>query len=148
MLRFLVKPTFDKVRKTAQRKYARLKNLSVPYKRASVYLHGWVIANFKTEGGKVGGWAPFSPITLIMIERHDPGRVPAKLLQKTGALRQSFVPFATNRNAGVGSNIPYSKKHEEGQGRIPARRMLPRKPEVTKDIRTILSDHVKVSVRA
>lgn len=143
MLRFLVKPAFDVVRKKAQRKYALLKNLSLPYKRASVYLHKWVIDNFKTEGGKVGGWAPFSPVTLAIIERTDPGRMPAKLLQKTGALRQSFVPFATNRNAGVGSDLPYSKTHEEGKGRIPSRRMLPRRPEVIKDVRQILSDHVK-----
>lgn len=148
MIRFLVKPTVDKIRKSVKRKYAHMQRLSIPYKRASVYLHKWVIANFKTEGGNVGGWAPFSPRTLIMIERTDPGRIPAKLLQKTSALRQSFVPFATNRDAGVGSDIPYSKSHEEGIGNLPQRRMLPTKPEVIKDVRQIFSDHVKESSRA
>lgn len=143
MLRFLVKPTFDAVRRSAQQRYKRLQNLSIPYKQASVYLHQWVIKNIETEGGNVGRWPPFSPVTLAIIERTDPSRMPAKLLQKTGALRQSFVPFASSRNAGVGSELPYSKDHHEGEGRLPERRLLPRKPEVMPDIRRILQNHVR-----
>lgn len=143
MIRFLVKPAFDQVKRRVKRKLDQISNLSLPYKRASVYLHKWVIDNFQSEGGKVGGWQPFSPVTLAAIERNDPGRIPAKLLQKTGALRQSFVPFSTKRNAGVGTGLPYSQPHEEGLGNVPQRRMLPEREEVLDDIRKILNDHIR-----
>ena len=61
----------------------------------------WVQKNFKGEGKAVGGWAPFKA----------GGRwrkgfgldTSAKLLQDTGALRASFLPFASKTDAGIGS---------------------------------------------
>lgn len=119
-----------------------------PYARAAVFLDQWVQHNFKSEGGKVGGWAPFSPVTLRIIEGSDPGRMPAKLLQKTGQLRASFLPFATKRNAGIRSELPYARKHHEGEGRLPERRLLPYRREVIKDVRAIMRDHVKEAIGA
>lgn len=139
MLAFKVKPAFEKIAQRAKKWEEQLKrNKLLAYKRASVWLHKWVIENFETEGEKVGKWAPFSPVTLAIIERADPGRMPAKLLQKSGALRQSFVPFANSRNAGVGSALPYAEAHHEGAGRLPERRLLPRKSEVIKPLREVL----------
>lgn len=140
MINFSVKPTFQAIAARAKRWEAQLRqNKLIAYKRSAAWLHKWVMENFEGEGDKVGKWAPFSPVTLRSIERTDPGRMPAKLLQKTGALRQSFLPFATSTNAGVGSKLDYSKKHEEGEGRLPARRMLPRRGEVIKPLREILA---------
>lgn len=143
MLRFSVKPALKKIAARAKRwEHQLAQKKLVAYKRASVWLHRWVIKNFETEGGNVGNWAPFSPVTLDIIKRTDPGRMPAKLLQKTSNLRQSFVPFSSKHNAGVGSDVTYAKTHEEGIGRVPARRMLPRREEVIKPLRQILESTI------
>lgn len=118
-----------------------------PYARAALFLDQWVQRNFKSEGGNVGGWQKFSPVTLRIIERVDPSRMPAKLLQKTGQLRASFLPFASKRDAGVRSELPYAAKHHKGEGRIPERRLLPRRKEVIKDVREIMRDHVKEAIK-
>lgn len=113
----------------------------MPHRRIAVFLDQWVQKNFKGEGQAVGGWAPFQA----------GGRwrkgfgidATAKLLQDTGALRASFLPFASKRDAGIGSLLPYSKSHEKGEGALPVRRMLPKFPEVEDDVEDIFVEHVK-----
>lgn len=136
-------PAASVVKKLLEAKRAGIANTLPAYKKASIFLDKWVQENFKTEGGKVGGWVPFSLYTREMIRRYDPERSPAKLLQKTGRLRASFQPFFNSKNAGIGSDLPYAKTHEEGFGNIPMRRMLPKRPEVIGDLNRIISDHVK-----
>lgn len=53
----------------------------------------------------------------------------AMLLQDTGALRMSVLPFASQTEAGIGTNLPYSRNHEEGIG-VAKRRILPTQDEV------------------
>lgn len=144
---FKMTPVASVVQKLLAAKSAGMANTLPAYKKASIYLDKWVQENFKSEGGKVGGWVPFSPYTLVMIQKYDPSRTPAKLLQKTGRLRSSFVPFATSKNAGIGSELPYAKTHEEGFGNIPMRRMLPKRQEVIGDINRIINDHVKGALK-
>lgn len=120
---------------------AHLKNMKAPMRKASVYLDRWVQSNFKTEGGKVGVWKKLKAggrwTGKGNQRRFDTS---AKILQDTGLLKASFKPFATNKTAGIGSDLPYSKPHEEGK---PQRRMLPYRKDVIDDIRAILKDHVK-----
>lgn len=142
-----IDPPPAEIRKKLEQRRMKLADLKTPYAKASIFLDQWVQKNFKTEGGNVGNWVPFSPSTLAAIEISDPGRMPAKLLQKTGALRSSFLPFASARNAGIGSDIPYAKRHNEGAGNIPERRMLPKRREVIADVREIMKDHVKESIK-
>lgn len=123
-------------------------DLSNPISKAAVFLDQWVQRNFKGEGAKVGGWAPFAPATLRWIELYDPERSPAKLLQKTSYLKTSFLPFTSKNQAGIGSDVPYSKTHNEGLGHVPERRMLPKYKEVIKDVNRIMRNHVKESLRA
>ena len=119
----------------------KLNNRSVLNKKVSIFLDQWVQQNFKTEGGNVGGWPPFkhggrvnskglgtqtriytgSTTIEVYVDKS------AKLLQDTGRLRISFAPFSTQRDAGIGSDLPYSKFHNEGEGHLPRRRMLPKK---------------------
>lgn len=107
---------------------ARLKNRIVPNKAVSVWLTRWVNQNFKTQGGKVGGWTPFKHggrwVGKGRTRRFDTS---AKLLQDTGKLKASYKGFYSNRFAGVGTDVTYAKKHEFGvpSRRLPARRMLP-----------------------
>lgn len=147
----VVKPTIAELRKRLAKKRAAVMDLRTPYARASVLLDQWVQKNFQSEGGKVGGWAPFSPVTLKIMERTDPGRAPAKLLQKTGALRLSFSPFADKKRAGIGSDLPYAKTHHKGEGRIPERQLLPDKGaayrEVMLSAREIMTDYNAKALR-
>lgn len=124
-----VKPTLQELRKRLDRKRKAVMDLRTPYARAAVLLDQWVQQNFKSEGGKVGGWAPFAKNAagVPFVEVSNPGRAPAKLLQDTGRLRSSFSPFANTKQAGIGSDVPYSKQHHEGLGHLPERRLLPDK---------------------
>lgn len=105
----------------------------------SIYLDKWVQDNFKTEGGNVGGWEPFAYGGRVGAKGIDTS---AKLLQDTGRLRASFLPFATRTNAGIGSDLPYSKDHEEGIG-VTRRRILPERSEVWPMAKKIYDNFVK-----
>ena len=103
----------------------KISDTSRPNRQISIWLLRWVNENFKTQGGKVGGWKPF---------RHGGRRLEdgsidasAKLLQDTGRLRGSFSNFYSKTSAGVGSGLRYAKAHELGlpHRRLPARRMVP-----------------------
>lgn len=114
-------------------------------RQVSIFLDRWVQLNFREEGGKVGGWTPFKyggrETTNAKSNAKIDGRyvnTTAKLLQDTGRLRISFIPFATTTNAGIGSDLPYAKGHEEGTSKLPQRRMLPKAPEVEDDCRQII----------
>lgn len=100
-------------------------NPQVANKRLSVWLLKWVNDNFKSQGGKVGGWRPF-----VAGGRRLPGGgidTSAKLLQDTGELRASFKEFSSKDYAGVGAWVPYSVYHELGvpSRNLARRRMLP-----------------------
>jgi len=115
-----------------------LQDAKPAYKRVGVFLDSWVQRNFQGEGSFVGGWEDFAAGGRVVNGVLDTS---AKLLQDTGALRASFYPFALKDNAGIGSELPYAKKHEEGEGNVPQRRMLPNEKEVGKDIRDILEEY-------
>lgn len=135
----------DKLDRVLREAARRIGDLTPAYKRASVFLDQWVQRNFKTEGALVGGWPPFA-----MGGRFVPGHgidAAAKLLQDTGRLRLSFKPFATRRNAGIRSELPYAEAHEKGTKRLPQRRMLPERSEVEDDLEDILLDHALDATR-
>lgn len=135
LVQITVKPTIEELKRRSKKRFDALKDMHTAYAKIAVYLDRWVQTNFKTEGSKVGGWLPFAKGG-----RWVKGKgldVSAKLLQDTGRLRASYLPFSFKNNAGIGSDLPYAKKHEEGIG-IPIRRTLPRKLEVIGDVRKIL----------
>jgi phage gpG-like protein len=67
-------------------------------------------------------WAPLKESTAKQKARK--GYSPLPLL-RTGHLRQSFRPFWTKEQAGVGSEVPYAQYHETGTRTLPQRAMLP-----------------------
>jgi phage gpG-like protein len=115
--------------------------------KISIMLDRWVQQNFKTEGGKVGGWKPFKAggrwITKKGKRQLDTS---AKLLQDTGRLRASFKPFSTANMAGIGSALEYSETHEKGLG-VPARRMLPEKVDVDKQVQRLMEHHLTKGIK-
>ena len=103
----------------------KMRNPRPANRQVSIWVLRWINANFKSQGGKVGGWKPFK-----LGGRKIPGGGidrSAKLLQDTGRLRASFSPFHSRNTAGVGSDLRYSIEHELGlpHRNLPARRMLP-----------------------
>lgn len=130
-----------------------------PNKQIAVQLEAWVLRNFQDEGAFFGGWAPLKPSTILARLREGRGSAAKKakaralvrggetssaaikaasgvglfkILQSSGALRQSYAGFSDNEEAGVGAQsivTPYDLAaiHQEGtkDGRIPARPMLP-----------------------
>lgn len=145
-----------KARLTAARE--GLQNDSVVMKQVAVYLDSWVQRNFKSKGGSVGGWEAYTYGGRLTTKakanaKSIAGRryinTAAAMLQDTGALRISFLPFIRKGVAGIGSDLPYSKPHEEGDPTrsLPQRRMLPVNSEVEDPVLQILDNFVKVQLR-
>lgn len=133
------KEKIDQLKKDLAAARAKVKDASPAYRRAAVYLDQWVQRNFKSDGGNVGGWEPFAAGGRW--RRGSGLDQSAKLLQDTGAMRLSFKPFATKKDAGIGSDLDRAEWHDEGEG-VPERRMLPEQAEVRKPLRDILEQYV------
>lgn len=119
----------------------KIKNPMKANHQVSIWLMRWVNENFRTEGRKVGGWAPFKYGGRVKGGKIDTS---AKLLQDTGRLKGSFYPFWSRVNAGVGSALPYAELHEFGTAHVPARRMVPEQSdrEVTDKVIKIYEWHI------
>ena len=118
-------------------------------REVSLWLMRWLNQNFRSQGGKVGGWKPFKlGGRRIRGGGIDPS---AKLLRDTGRLQLSFSPFYSRSTAGIGSDLFYSIAHELGlpQRNLPARRMLPLASdrEVNTGIIRIYDKHIQRAIR-
>jgi len=155
---FTFKPTLKALRERYRDRKEALKETKTTFTKISIFLDRWVQKNFKSEGDSVGGWQPFKIGGRRKSRRHDKRfnvkkrRVKgsgidtsAKLLQDTGRLRASFLPFASKKIAGVGSDLPYSKTHNKGIN-VPQRRVLPVDKEVEEGAEKIMNAHVKKSI--
>lgn len=132
-----------KVQENMRELRANLANMDEPMAKISIMLDRWVQRNFKTQGGKVGGWKPLKAGGR-WVKRRGKGRyfdTSAKILQDTGRLRASMFPFATANKAGIGSSLSYAKNHEEGIG-VPVRRMLPESKDVLQKAQQLIEHHI------
>lgn len=150
------KATIDAAKKKLQAARAGLKSDGVAMRQVAVFLDQWVQKNFTGKGEKVGGWAPFTYGGRLTTKRKSNAQSidgkryingVASLLQDTGALRHSFLPFVRQGTAGIGSDLPYSKPHDEGTKDLPQRRLLPKKAEVQVDVKLILDNFVFMQIR-
>lgn len=81
-------------------------------------------AIFRSEGQALGRrWAPLSPAYAQAKQRDYPGQ---PILVRTGRLRDSLVNKPTIRFRGntmeIGTNVPYSQYHQNGEGNNPRRK--------------------------
>ncbi len=132
------KQRLDKFRST-------LKDHRTPNRMVAAQLYSWTIRNFQQEGALVGGWTPVTEATRKRKEREGK----EKLLVRTGALRASFVPFADNENAGIGSELEYSWFHQYSSPsrNLPARPMLPTREYVDETGVRVYDFYVKQLIR-
>ena len=152
-----VNPSLKMLKNRVKQRRIEYKKDQRPWKAVAIFLDKWVQQNFKSEGGKVGGWKSFEAGGRWIkkgnvskrsgategLGRKTKTRVldkSAQLLQDTGRLKSSFVPFASMFNAGIGSDLPYSEPHNYGDKsrNLPARRMIPKRSEVIGDARKII----------
>lgn len=148
-IKIKMKPSVKELKVIQERRLTKLQNMATPFKKISIMLDRWVQQNFRTEGGLVGGW-----LGLIGGGRWKKGigiDTSAKILQDSGRLRASFLPFADKKDAGIGSDLPYAKPHEEGSANAGSsyvkRRMLPERGDVIDKAKKLLEDHVEVSIK-
>lgn len=141
------KPTANELQVILSRKQKAMTSFRVVHKKASILLDKWVQRNFRREGKDLGAdkWPPFKAGGRIKKGILDTG---AKLLQDTGRLRGSFRPFHSERDAGIGSALPYSKPHELGLGHLPMRRMLPKEKDIHDAMIKLFDSHVKKATNA
>jgi phage gpG-like protein len=146
MVNEITSAQIDKTNRKLEKLARSLRNPILANRAASVALYGWVIENYDSEGGKVGGWTPLKPSTIREKERIGK----TKMLVRTGHLRASLVPGYDQSNAWVASNVPYAVKHQEGDPdhNIPQRRILPNRSEVLKIGIKVYQFYVSKEVRA
>ncbi|HKJ88814.1 MAG TPA: phage virion morphogenesis protein [Gammaproteobacteria bacterium] len=141
-----VRPTLEELRRRHEAAMREMRGFQAPHRQIGVFLDQWVQQNFRTEGAILedGPWPPFAGGGRVVLTSGGSFLdSSAKLLQDTGRLRASFAPFASARNAGIGSDVPYARAHHEGVGDLPERRLLPREDEVRQPIREIFDGHVE-----
>jgi hypothetical protein len=138
--------------------HAGLRNDGVVMKAVAVFLDQWVHRNFRSKGANVGGWAPYtyggrvvrkSKANAQSIQGKKWINGTAVLLRDTGLMEHSFLPFVRKGIAGIGSDLPYSKPHNEGDSdrNLAKRRMLPESSEVDVQVNEILENFVAVQIR-
>lgn len=148
----------------AQKRFAelgsRLKDVRLANRKASIDLYGWVIRNFAAEGalGEDGAWED-----LAAGGRWKGGgknryfQEDYKILQDTGALRQSFEPFSDEEEAGVGAvamtagdrpaNLAAVHEYGDASHNLPPRHMLPSPRQALEIGINVYGMHVKTSIK-
>lgn len=150
MIKLTATPSMNVVKRRIEMSGKKLHKTEIAHKKCSVILDQWVLKNFATEGGNVGGWPKFKyPEFGRYLPRKgwDPS---AKLLRNTGTLMRSYRPWYSRRDAGIGSDLKYAKPHDKGEGHLPQRRMLPRREldsDLMRKFREVFKDHVKTSLK-
>lgn len=126
-----------------------VKHPSGMFKAIVVEVEKQTLINIRKQGKKFtpGGWKPFKPFMWKgklrrgrMMKVGSTGKefprwkwkvdARAKLLQDTGHLSQSIRRYYTSRQGKVFTRLDYAIAHQEGKGRLPERRIIPRAMQV------------------
>lgn len=148
MLKLLTK-NMRETRKFLESRRGKLKGLRGAHLKAAIVIHGWMMRNFKTEGGMHDRanlrWPALAESTIQARLRRK--QWPGLKLQVNGTLRMGFVPSGTMLSGKVENYVPYARYHEEGTKRMPMRKMFPSERQAYDLVRPIFRDHVRVSIK-
>ena len=100
----------------------RTSNRSTLFKRIGVKVLNEIDKTFKEETHE---GEPWTPLQLSTIARRRGGL--ARILQDTGTLRRSYGFEATPNLVRIGTPIIYAPPHQDGEGNLPERPMIPTK---------------------
>jgi phage gpG-like protein len=118
-------------------------DLTPANREASIALYGFTIRNFDQRGGLQGGWTPLASSTIRQKQRIGKEQP----LVRSGHMRAGFTSFYSADNAGVGSEVSYSRFHHEGTPRLPQRELLPRRDAVLQIGIKVYGSYVQRKVR-
>lgn len=144
--KIVLKPSMAEMTSRYRKAMNKVTNFKPLFKDIAVLLDRWNKLNFKTEGDKVGGWKPLALRGRWIKGTKSKKRwfdASAMILQDTGRLRLSYLPFASNAMAGIGSDLDYAQSHHEGWGKLPERRMVPEATEVLPEVMKIADRHTE-----
>ena len=104
--------------------YQKVSNFKKPLQASANLIRRDVDTQFKTEGGSTGGLKPLTEGTIKGRIRAGFGSHP--ILQRTGALKNSFYSLVDEKRAIISSKSPYFVYHQSRMTRktIPRRAML------------------------
>lgn len=102
---------------------ANLDNRKLPFLKAAIYLQGSVLKNFRAQG-RPNSWAPLAPLTLAL-RRSGRGGGSPRILQDTGRLMNSILPWTADDSFGVGTNVSYARLMQEGGMSEPSELTIP-----------------------
>lgn len=131
----------DQVKRRLDKIKANLSQRRTANARAIALIDGWVQHNFKSEGEKVGGWAPLKESTIKGRRRNKSGLV--KILQSNGELRRNWKHIVDDDNAILQSGVDYGHYHNKGTSKMVQRQILPTKKEAWEIIRGIYEALIK-----
>jgi phage gpG-like protein len=132
-----------------------------PYHMAVIYLDRWIQKNFDHDGRdampETGGWKKLSDVTLLARKKgwgdYVKDSAPS-ILRNRGTLKKSWKHDYNNRRAIIenyatakGSTYYYGVAHDEGKGRLPERRILPKEKQVSKKIKEIFGHWIRTSMK-
>lgn len=150
-----LKPTVKQLRAQIKRKMKAVSNFDTLNRKVAVKFEQWVLRNFQKQGQKANPkWPPLKAGGRWKKSSQAGGgsnRVfdaSAKVLQDTGALRNSFFPAHHDKHiASIGSRLPYAAPHNEGEGHLPKRQLIPEWEQVERDVLLVANAHAKKALK-
>lgn len=136
--------SFKAFQMSMKKRGAKLKQMQIPNKKATIVMDRWIQLNFRQEGAPAGGWEPLSKTTLSMRRNKGKG---AKILQDTGALKSKWKPYYNITMARIRSGVDYGEKHDKGLDGLPQRRILPTEKEIMPELLPIYKKHIRTSLK-
>lgn len=115
---------------------AALKNRKRLNHNAVTLVDKWIQQNFQSEGGKVGGWEPLSPLT---IKARRGSR--ARILQDRGWLKSRWDLIADARQAKIVSKTSYGYFHDKGKG-VPKRQIIPTVRQIQPELQKLYNHFI------
>jgi phage gpG-like protein len=131
-----VKRRLDKVERET-------KNATAAYAQSIALVDRFVQENFKSQGGKVGGWAPLKQSTIKARRNKKKGSI--KILQDNGLLRMNWKHVYDHKSGSLVSGVYYGIFHDSDKPRtssLPRRRILPTQKEMWPKIKEIFERHI------
>jgi phage gpG-like protein len=116
--------------------------------RAIAVVFKFVQDNFKSEGGKVGGWVKLADRTIEQRQRRRSGTV--RVLQDVGWLKGKWKHEYTDKFGALTSAVDYGIYHDSDEprsGKLPQRRILPREDDMAEPLRKIADTFIRDALK-
>ena len=116
------------------------------FEKLKVLIRSGNAANFMSQGGLYGGWAPLSPYTVADREKH--GFPPAPMMYRTGTLMDSLVSLEGPPNvigpeeATFGTDVSYAEFHQYGTHNMAKRPLMPDLMELGPFAARLVRNHI------